>query len=395
MVLKEKNIILGVTGAISAYKALFLTRLLVKAEARVWPVMTKSAAEFVTPLSFSTLAKKEVYRDLFQLSEGTKIGHIEIAEKADLIIIAPATANIIGKIASGIADDLLTTIVMAAKAPVLIAPSMNCNMWENKIVAGNVEKLKKLGYTFAGPDAGGLACGYEGKGRLVAAEDIIEAALDILSPKDLTGEKVLVSAGPTREAIDPVRFVSNASSGRMGYAIAMAARRRGAEVVLISGPSHLPPPHGVTFVRAVSAEEMYDLCVTHYPQSTVVIMAAAIADYRPATRYDTKVKKDADRLNVELERTADVLKHMGKKKKKDQTLVGFALETEDLEKNAKKKLKDKNLDLVIANGAAGLDSKVNEVMMINREGDVELLPLLPKDEVADRILDTVIKLKGS
>lgn len=394
MVLKDKNIILGVTGAISAYKALFLTRLLVKAEARVYPVMTKSAQEFVTPLSFSTLAKKEVCRDLFDLSEGTKIGHIEIAEKADLIIVAPATANFIGKIASGIADDLLTTLVMAAKAPVLIAPSMNCNMWENKIVAGNVEKLKKIGYAFVGPEAGELACGTSGKGRLAAVEDIIEAAEDILSPKDLRGEKVLVSAGPTREAIDPVRFVSNASSGRMGYALAKAARRRGAEVVLISGPSHLNPPQGVTFVKAVSAEEMYDLCVSHYPQSTVVIMAAAIADYRPVTRYHAKVKKDADRLNVELERTADVLKYMGKKKKKDQTLVGFALETENLEENAKKKLKDKNLDLVIANTTAGLDSKTNEVMMINRDGDVELLPPLPKDEVADRILDTILKLKG-
>ncbi len=386
---------MGVTGGISAYKALELTRLLVKAEATVWPVMTRSAQEFISPLSLSTLAKNRVYCELFELTEEGAIGHIELAQASDLIIVAPATANLIGKVASGVSDDLLTTVITAASSPVLIAPSMNCRMWGNPVIKGNVEKLKSLGYHFVGPDEGDLACGYEGLGRLAPVEDIIEAAEETLRKKDLKGEKVLVTAGPTREAIDPVRFVSNASSGRMGYAIAKAAKRRGAEVVLISGPSYMKRPSGnITFVQVTSAEEMHDACVRYYPQSTVVIMAAAVADYRPVKSYPTKVKKEAETLAIELERTQDVLKYMGKKKK-DQFLVGFALETDNLEDNARKKLKEKNLDLIVANTPAGLDSEFNQVTIIDRESEVEVLPTLPKDEIADRILDNVVKLKYS
>lgn len=393
MIIKDKRIVLGVTGAISAYKALELTRLLVKEEATVWPVMTRSAKEFITPLSLSTLAKNPVYSDLFELTGGGSISHIELAQKADLVIVAPATANLIGKVAGGLADDLLTTIITATTAPVLIAPSMNSMMWANPVVKGNVEKLKGLGYLFAGPAEGELACGHDGKGRLESVEGIMEAAVEALSVKDLKGEKVLVTAGPTREAIDPVRYVSNASSGRMGYAIAKVARRRGAEVVLISGPSSMPRPANITFVPVTSADEMYDACIRYYPQSTLVVMAAAVADYRPIKSYPQKVKKEAHTLTVEMERTQDVLKFMGKKKK-DQFLVGFALETENLEENARKKLKEKDLDLVVANYPTGLDSEINQVTIINKDNDMEVLPALRKDEVADRILDKVVKLKS-
>ncbi|MBI5236953.1 MAG: bifunctional phosphopantothenoylcysteine decarboxylase/phosphopantothenate--cysteine ligase CoaBC [Deltaproteobacteria bacterium] len=390
--LKDKRIVLGVTGAISAYKALEITRLLVKEEAAVFPVMTRNAGRFITALSLSTLARRKVYTNLFDCEED--ITHIELAQRTDLIIVAPATANFIGKAAGGIADDLLTTLIMAASAPVLIAPSMNTRMWENPVVKGNVERLKGLGYLFAGPAEGTLACGSEGAGRLSDPTDIIEAAEEALSKKDLKGEKALVTAGPTREAIDPVRFVSNASSGRMGYALAKAARRRGAEVVLVSGPTHLKKPQGITFVPVVSADEMREACISYYPQSTLVIMAAAVTDYRPLKSSPTKVKKEAVSLTLDMQRTEDVLKHMGRKKK-GQFLVGFALETENIEENAKKKLREKNLDMVVANSQRGLDSEYNEVTIINMENDVERLPSLRKDEAADRILDSVVRLKSA
>ena len=393
MILKNKNITLGVTGAISAYKALELSRLLIKGEAVVRPVMTEAAAQFITPLSLATLCRNPVSTRLFDLTSETRISHIDLAQKADLIIIAPATANFIGKAASGIADDLLATITLAACAPVLIAPSMNSAMWENPIVKENVKRLQKNGYLFVGPETGELACGYEGKGRLSSVENILDAAREALSPKDLLGEKVLVTAGPTREAIDPVRFVSNASSGRMGYSIAKAARSRGAEVVLVSGPSYLPKPGGITHVPVVTAEEMLDASIRYFTQSTIVIMAAAVADYRPTKSYPTKVKKEATSLVIEMERTADVLKYMGSRKKKGQLLVGFALETDNVEENARKKLKEKNLDLVVANAPAGLDSDFNQVTILGAQGKREELPPLKKEEVAERILDTVAALK--
>lgn len=391
MILRNRKITLGVTGAISAYKALELTRCLVKEGAEVRPVMTRSAAEFITPLSLSTLARCQVSTGLFDPTSESRVSHIDLAQTSDLIIVAPATANIIGKAANGIADDLLSTVLMAASVPVLYAPSMNSHMWANPAVQANVKKLEKQGALFVGPAEGELACGYAGKGRLSAVDEILEAAKEALSTKDLRGEKVLVTAGPTREAIDPVRYVSNSSSGKMGYALARAARRRGAEVVLVSGPSHLPVPSGVTFVPVRTAEEMCDACVRHFPQSTIVVMAAAVADYRPTKSYPSKVKKDARVLSIEMERTQDVLKTLGSKKKAAQTLVGFALETDNIEENARKKLREKNLDLVVANTPAGLDSDTNEVTIIGTSGKDERLPALSKDEIADRILDRVVK----
>ncbi len=393
MILKDKKIVLGVTGAISAYKALEITRLLVKSKAQVWPVMTRSAKKFITPLSLSTLAGTEVRTSLFDEGRAHSISHIRLAQEPDLILAAPATANLIGKVASGIADDLLTTIIAAASVPVLMAPSMNTRMWENPIVQANVKKLKALGYLFVGPATGELACGYEGKGRLSEAADVIDAVEEALSDKDLKGEKVLVTAGPTREAIDPVRFVSNLSSGKMGFALARAAKNRGAEVVLVTGPSYLPEPPGVTLVRVTSAAEMYDACVRYYTRSTLVIMAAAVADYKPVKSSPTKVKKEALTLKVEMQRTRDVLKHLGKNKK-GRFLVGFALETEQMEENAKKKMKEKNLDLVVANTPLGLNKDSNEVTIISRDGTKETTPALPKQEIAHKILDNVVRLKG-
>lgn len=390
MILNNKKLILGITGGIAAYKALELARLFIKNGAEVWPVMTKAAANFITPLSLQTIAKNPVSHDMFDLTSESRISHIDLAGKADLIVIAPATANIIGKIASGIADDLLTTVVMAAKAPVLFAPAMNSNMYENKIVQHNIERLKKVGYFFIGPEEGELACGYEGKGRLAPLEDIVDAAEECLAPKDLKGQKVLVTAGPTREAIDPVRFISNPSSGKMGYAIARAARRRGAEVVLVSGPSYLTPPRGVTFIKTTTAEEMAEAAMRHYPQSTVVIMAAAVSDYRPKISHRKKVKKEEARLAIELERTQDILKEMGNKKR-GQFLVGFALETEDMLANAKKKLKEKKLDLIVANEPASFEVEATKVTVIDKDGNSEDMPALAKNEAAERILDKVVK----
>jgi len=394
MILNGKKIILGITGGIAAYKAIELARLFIKSGASVWPVMTKASANFITPLTLQTVTGNPVARDMFDLTQESRISHIELAEKADIVVVAPATANIIGKVASGIADDLLTTVIMATRAPLLFAPAMNSNMYENKIVEANIERLKKNGYSFIGPEEGELACGYEGRGRLAPIEDIVDAAEECLAPKDLKGEKVLVTAGPTREAIDPVRFISNPSSGRMGYAIARAAKRRGAEVVLVSGPSHLNPPRGVTFIKTTTAEEIAEATMRHYPQSTVVIMAAAVSDYRPRISHRKKVKKEEARINIELERTQDILKELGSRKR-GQFLVGFALETENMLANAKKKLKEKRLDMIVANDPGGFDGEITQVTIIESEDTVEHLPPFPKNEVAERILDKVaMAIKG-
>ena len=394
MILNGKKIILGITGGIAAYKAIELARLFIKSGASVWPVMTTASANFITPLTLQTITGNPVALDMFDLTEESRISHIELAEKADIVVVAPATANIIGKVASGIADDLLTTVIMATRAPLLFAPAMNSNMYENKIVQANIERLKKNGCSFIGPEEGELACGYEGRGRLAPVEDIVDAAEECLAPKDLKGEKVLVTAGPTREAIDPVRFISNPSSGRMGYAIARAAKRRGAEVVLVSGPSHLNPPRGVTFIKTTTAEEIAEATMRHYPQSTVVIMAAAVSDYRPRISHRKKVKKEEARINIELERTQDILKELGSRKR-GQFLVGFALETENMLANAKKKLKEKRLDMIVANDPGGFDGEITQVTIIESEDTVEHLPPFPKNEVAERILDKVaMAIKG-
>ncbi len=395
--LNGKTIVLGVTGGIAAYKAVELLRLLVKSGASVHVIMTSSATEFVTPLTFQTLSGNPVHTGIFNLVTEQEIGHISLADRADLFIIAPATANFIGKLANGIADDLLTTTVMATKAPVLIAPAMNVNMHENLIYRENEEKLRRHGYLFADPVSGYLACGWEGKGKMLEPALILDEARSALSLKDLKGLKILVTAGPTREEIDPVRYISNHSSGRMGYAIARAARARGAEVTLVSGPVSLGPPSGVELVNAVSAEEMRSAVITIAGKFDVIIKAAAVADYRPAHREVQKIKKHCGEESVELVKNCDILAELGKMKRSGQTLVGFAAETENLLKNAAAKLEAKNLDMIVANDVsaegAGFNVETNIVRFIYRDGRSEELPLLTKETVAGEILDRVLILR--
>ena len=314
--LKGKKIVLGVTGGIAAYKAAELVRELVRAAAEVYVVMTKGAQAFVTPLTFQTLSGNKVTTELFSLIEESEIGHISLADRADVLVIAPATANIIGKIASGIADDMLTTIVMATQAPVLLAPAMNVHMWENSVCQENIRKLRSRGYHFIDPEAGELACGYEGKGRLAEIPAIVEKIRTLLSPQDFKGETVLITAGPTEEPIDPVRFISNRSSGKMGFSLARAARRRGAEVLLISGPTALPFPPEVKGIPVRTAAEMRQAVLANLKKSSVLIMASAVSDYRPKETSTQKMKKSSGDLELPLELNPDILAEAGKRKGK-------------------------------------------------------------------------------
>jgi phosphopantothenoylcysteine decarboxylase/phosphopantothenate--cysteine ligase len=332
----------------------------------------------------------------FSLYEDREIGHVALADRAHLIIILPATANIIGKIAHGIADDFLSTLVLASKAPILFAPSMNVNMWENKAVRENTQTLLERGYSFVGPGEGELACGWYGKGRLAELDEVLEMAKDICTPKDLKGERILVTGGPTQEPIDPVRFITNPSSGKMGYALAKAARRRGAEVVFVVGPSALPPLRRDIRVFPVhTAEEMRRVVLTHLKESTIVIKAAAVSDYRPKTISQRKLKKEAPSECLELERTKDILAEVGKKKGK-RLLIGFAAETEDLVGNARKKMADKNLDLIVANdvtsSGAGFGVDTNQAKILFPSGEIKDLPLMTKEEVAECIMDEIVRL---
>lgn len=394
--LAGKEIILGVTGGIAAYKAVELLRLLTKAGATVHVVMTRSATEFVTPLTFQTLSMNPVSTDLFSLVSEREIGHISLADRADLVVIAPATANVIGKLAHGIADDLLTTTVMATTAPVLLAPAMNVNMYRNPLYRENEAVLRRHGYRFADPVHGALACGWEGEGKLQEPAVIFEEVCAALAPQDLAGETLLVTAGPTREELDPVRFISNHSSGKMGYAIARAARRRGARVVLVTGPSCLPAPHGVETVPVTSAAAMRQAVMERLADSTVIVKAAAVADYRPVTRAGEKMKKTGDTLALQLEKTGDILAELGTCKG-ERLLVGFAAETENLVANARQKLEGKNLDLIVANDlsqeGAGFDVDTNRVTLLYRDGRSEEIPLMGKDELADRLLDRFRELR--
>lgn len=392
MSLKGKNIILGVTGGIAAYKALELTRLLRKAGAEVWPVMTRAAAEFITPLSFSTLAGSPVSVDTFDRSGERGVNHINMADRADLLIVVPATANIIGKVAAGIADDLLSTVIMATDVPRLIAPAMNHRMYRNPIVQANIEKLTALGYEFVGPERGELACGWEGDGRLSPVAEIFAAIERALTADDLVGERILISAGATREAIDPVRFITNASSGRMGMALAKAALRRGAEVTLVAGQTDVAPPAGVDLVRAESSAAMQRELEARFAASSTLIMAAAIADFRVADESKEKIKKSAGGLTLSLEKTPDILKALAASKK-DQLVVGFALESENLKENALAKLTDKGLDLIVANPPEAVGSDSNRALLIDKSGRADELPSMSKAELADIILDKVVALK--
>ncbi|MBE0598840.1 MAG: bifunctional phosphopantothenoylcysteine decarboxylase/phosphopantothenate--cysteine ligase CoaBC [Desulfuromonadales bacterium] len=390
--LQGKKIVLGVCGGIAAYKAAELVRLYVKAGAEVFVIMTAAAREFVTPLTFQTLSGNPVHTELFNLIQEREIGHIALADRADLFVVAPATANLIGKLANGLADDLLSTTLMATRAPVLLAPAMNVNMYENPVYQQNEAKLRAVGYHLLAPVTGFLACGWEGKGKLPEPAAIVEETLRLLTPQDLAGETVLVTAGPTREDIDPVRYLSNRSSGRMGFAVARAARLRGARVVLVAGPTALPVPAGVEVVPVTSAQQMRAAVLARFPEATIVIKAAAVADFRPAQQAPQKIKKKEAELVLSLEKNPDILAELGGEKG-GRRLVGFAAETADLGENARKKLMEKNLDLVVANDVsregAGFDVETNIVRLLFRDGRVEDLPQLSKEEVAHRLLDRV------
>ena len=392
--LKGKRIVLGVTGGIAAYKAAEFVRLLVKGEAEVHVVMTRNAQEFITPLTFQTLSGNPVTTDPYALQEEMKIGHIALADLAELILILPATANIIGKIANGIADDFLSTTVMASKAPVLLVPSMNVNMWENQAVQKNIQTLIERGYHFVEPGTGELACHWYGKGRLADLEEVMEKIEDLFSPKDLKGERILVTAGPTQEPIDPVRFITNRSSGKMGYALAGMARRRGAEVILISGPtSLLLPRREMEVVWVQTAEEMREAVLRHLERCSVVIKVAAVGDFRPRDVSQAKIKKGESSLSLELERTADILEEIGKRKG-DRILIGFAAETENLVENAHQKLLAKNLDLIVANEVqASFGHDANKVKILYPSGEIKDVPLMTKGDVANVVLDQIVRLR--
>jgi len=389
-------VIIGVTGGIACYKAVELVRLLVKDSLAVQVIMTRAAMEFVTPLTFQTLSGKPVATESFNLTQESEIGHINLADSADLFVIAPATANVIGKIAAGIADDLLTTVLMATQAPVLIAPAMNIHMYENPILQENIRKLRRIGYHFMEPAEGYLACGYEGKGRLPEPEKILEEIRSLLRKKDLLGERFLITAGPSREPLDPVRYISNRSSGKMGYALARAAVRRGAGVVLVSGPSAIEPPSAVRLIPVNTAAEMRRAVLEQFPECTAVIMAAAVADYRPVDASSKKLKRGKAPLDIRLEPNPDILRELGRRKN-GKLLVGFAAETEELIANATRKLHEKNLDLIVANdvtqAGGGFDGDTNIATIVDRSGASDSLSLMTKDELADRIYDHLLALK--
>jgi len=390
--LSGKTIVLGVTGGIAAYKAVELLRLLTKSGARVQVIMTRAATEFVAPLTFQTLSGNPVHLELFNLIQEQEIGHISLADRADLLLIAPATANVIGKIAHGIADDLLTTTVMATKAPVLLAPAMNVNMYRNPLYLENEARLRRHGYHFVDADSGELACGWEGSGRLAQPERIFDEACALLTPHDLAGETILVTAGPTREELDPVRYISNHSSGKMGYALARAARHRGARVILVSGPTALAAPDGVELVPVESAREMHGAVMERVADCSVVIKAAAVADYRPLMRNESKIKKRDGQMSLELLKNPDILAELGQLTKRP-LLVGFAAETTDLQTHAVTKLTAKNLDMIVANDVsqegAGFNVATNIASLLYRDGRVEPLALMSKELLADLILDRI------
>lgn len=394
--LKDKNVVIGITGSIAAYKAVEIIRLLRKRGSYVYPVMTKHATFFVHPTTFKTVANQEVILDLFE-KKGTSLKHISLSDIADLFLIAPATANIIGKIASGIADDILTATVMATKAPVVIAPAMNQRMYNNPVVRQNISRLKSLGYRFIGPEVGELASGVIGEGRMSEPHSIVNFLEGIfLSKKDLEGKSFIVTAGPTREPFDAVRFISNYSSGKMGFALAEEARDRGARVILISGPTLINPPEGVEFYPVETAREMMEKVKGWFEKVDGLVMASAVSDFRPLEVKKGKIKKDdKDKIIVELIKNPDILEQMGKIKGK-RVLVGFCAETEDLVRYAKEKLIRKNLDLVVANNItcqeAGFGVDTNKVVIVNRQGEVEALPVMSKREVASKIWDRIKQL---
>ncbi len=393
--IKNKNIILGVCGGIAAYKSVELLRLLKKQGASIKVIMTRNALAFVGPLTFEALSGQSVCSGLFEESNDAAIRHIDWAREADAVIIAPATANMIGKLANGIADDALSTLMLAVTSPVCLCPSMNTHMYESPAVQRNLEILRRDGYYVLEPGSGELACGTTGPGRLPEPEVILDWLVGRLSPKDFKDKRVLVTAGPTQEPFDPVRFISNPSSGKMGFSVARAAEQRGAKVTLITGPSHLPDPLNVNVIRVRTAEEMARNVFKHMEDNHIIIKTAAVSDFKPKEEAGQKIKKGGGRLKVETQKTRDILKELGLRKK-DQVLVGFAAETDDLEKNAKKKLAEKNLDIIAANllghPGSGFGTDTNSVTLLYRDGRKEALPQMEKDEVAHVLLDRIAEL---
>ncbi len=394
--LTGKRILLGVTGSIAAYKAVELLRELVKRGAEVQVVMTEAATRFVAPLTFETLSRQPVLLDMFSLAYDSRIGHIEATERTHLFVVAPATARTIARLALGLADDFLSNIYLAGRCPVLIAPAMDSDMFQHPALQENLDRLRSRGVHVVGPASGELASGLVGPGRLADLSEIVAAVERLLiAVGDLAGQVVLVTAGPTREPLDPVRYLSNRSSGKMGYAIAEAAAARGATVALVSGPTALPAPAGVDVIHVETAQEMYDAVLAKLPVATAVIKAAAVSDFRPKRVAERKIKKEEAVPEVTLEPTPDILAEVGKRKG-NRIVVGFAAETNDLLANAQKKLQRKHVDLMVANDVrqpgAGFDADTNLVKILDAQGGVEELPLLSKRAVADRILDRVVAL---
>ena len=397
-IIDKKNIVLGVSGGIAAYKSVELLRLFVKEGANVRVIMTKNAQEFVGALTFEALSGRTVCTDLFEKSDDASIRHIDWAQQADIAVIAPATANIVGKLANGIADDALSTFMMAVTCPVILCPSMNTHMFESRAVQRNLEILRSDGYFVIDPDSGSLACGTTGPGRLTEPHDILDRTVFYLTPKDLKDKKILITAGPTREPIDPVRFISNPSSGKMGFAVARAAEYRGAKVTLITGPTNLLDPNNVAVIRVNTAKEMALAVLDNFENYDIIIKTAAVSDYRPKDYAEQKLKKDNDELVLSLERTQDILKKISRIKK-EQVLVGFAAETEHLERHAEQKMAEKKLDIIVGNIVGhpdtGFGADTNTVTLFYKDGTKENLSNMPKDEVANLLLDRIFKIMES
>ena len=395
--LTGKKIVLGVTGSIAAYKIAGLASMLVKQHADVHVIMTKNACNFINPITFETLTKNKCLVDTFDRNFEFSVKHVSLAQSADVFLIAPASANVIGKVANGICDDMLTTTVCATRKPVLISPAMNTGMYENPIVQDNLKKLASFGYTIIEPATGRLACGDNGKGKMPEPEELFDnILLAIAREKDFEGKRVLISAGPTQEAIDPVRYITNHSSGKMGYALAKMAKLRGADVTIVSGPVSIKPFSGINVVDVKSAEDMFEAITSRSEDADIVIMCSAVADYTPAVYSEQKVKKHEDEdMSIQLSRTKDILQHLGQHKREKQVLVGFSMETEDLINNSKAKLEKKNVDFICANSIStnqtGFGVDTNKVTIISKN-DITELPLCSKEDTADKILDRIYEI---
>ena len=396
MLLKGKHIVLGVTGSIAAYKIASLASMLVKKQADVTVIMTPNATNFINPITFESLTGNKCLVDTFDRNFQFQVEHVALAKLADVFLVAPASANVIAKAAHGIADDMLTTTLLACQCPKIFAPAMNTRMYENPIVQDNIEKLKGYGMEMITPSNGYLACGDTGAGKMPEPETLFEAIVKALAPKDLAGKKVLVTAGPTQEKMDPVRYISNHSTGKMGYAVARAAMLRGADVTLVSGVTALQPPEGVKVVPVISAADMAQAVKAAASEHDIIVKAAAVADYRPAVTADEKIKKKDGELTLSLERTEDILAWLGANRLEGQILCGFSMETEHLLENSRAKLERKKIDMIVANSlkkaGAGFGTDTNVVTLLTKQGTEEL-PLLSKEEVADRLLDRLMELE--